>query len=56
MLRAWTAISGGQVRSAQVRLGAPSATLTDGNQPWPLTDINLDAQLSRSPTVTASCR
>ena len=48
-VRAWTAISGGQVRSAQVRLGAPSVTLTDGDQPWPLTDINLDAQLSRRP-------
>ncbi|HEX5676834.1 MAG TPA: YhdP family protein [Alcanivorax sp.] len=48
-VRAWAAITSGQVRSAQVRLGAPSATLTDGDQPWRLTDINLDAQLSRSP-------
>lgn len=48
-VRAWTGITGGEVRSAQLRLSAPAATLTDGDQPWPLTDINLDAQLSRSP-------
>jgi len=48
-VRAWTGLSGGQMRSAQVRLSAPSVTLTDGDQRWPLSDINLDAQLSRAP-------
>ena len=48
-VRAWSQISDGQVRSAQLRLGAPAATLTDGDQPWSFTDLNLDAQLRRAP-------
>ncbi len=48
-VRAWTGITEGQLGSAQVRLNAPAATLTDGEQTWPLTDLNLDARLSREP-------
>lgn len=47
-VRAWTRIADGEVRSAQVRLNAPSAILTNDERSWPLGDIKLDAQLSRA--------
>src|SRR5699024_7549662 len=46
-VRLWAHIRDGQPSAGTLRLASPKVVLTDGDKPWPLTDLSLSASLHR---------